>query len=476
MSLSYDVKVWDIVRRTDRGRSYRVRWSVGGRRFERGFSTKLLADAFRSDLMKSARAGEGFERSNGLAQSMARAGNSLTWYEHAKAYAQMKWPSAAAKTRRSTADALTTVTAALIAGRTGGPPTADVRHALYGWAFNPSRSASPMPESVTDVLRWVESVSVPVVELAKPSVIREALDACAKRLDGRPAAATTVRRKRAVLYNALGYAVEREILDFNPIDKVQWRAPATASTVDRRVVANTAQVEAVLTTAQTLGGSGPRLVAFFGCLYYAGMRPSEASSLRRSDCWLPRSGWGRLVLTESAPRAGAAWTDDGQVRENRGLKRRGEGETRPVPIPPELVQLLNQHIREYKIGPSDRLFVGARGGDLSDSVYDRTWKRARALAFPEDLVRSPLARRPYDLRHAAVSLWLNGGVPATEVARRVGHSVAVLLSVYANCIDGQEELVNDRIAAALKQGRSGGSSWGGHHGNESVPDDGAGEA
>ena len=31
---------------------------------------------------------------------------------------------------------------------------------------------------------------------------------------------------------------------------------------------------------------------------------------------------------------------------------------------------------------------------------------------------STVARRPYDLRHAAVSLWLNSGVPATEVARR----------------------------------------------------------
>jgi hypothetical protein len=84
-----------------------------------------------------------------------------------------------------------------------------------------------------------------------------------------------------------------------------------------------------------------------------------------SDCWLPRSGWGRLVLSESTPRAGALWTDDGQVRENRGLKRRGEGESRPVPIPLELVQLLNQHIAKYRIGPKDRLFIGARGGDLS---------------------------------------------------------------------------------------------------------------
>ena len=62
---------------------------------------------------------------------------------------------------------------------------------------------------------------------------------------------------------------------------------------------------------------------------------------------------------------------------------------------------------------------------------------------------SPLARRPYDLQHAAVSLWLNSGVPATEVARRAGHSVAVLLKIYAHCIDGQADAANKRIADAL---------------------------
>jgi hypothetical protein len=48
-----------------------------------------------------------------------------------------------------------------------------------------------------------------------------------------------------------------------------------------------------------------------------------------------------------------------------------------------------------------------------------------------------------------VSLWLNSGVPATEVARRAGHSVDVLLTVYAKCIDGQEEMANRRIEEAL---------------------------
>jgi hypothetical protein len=48
-----------------------------------------------------------------------------------------------------------------------------------------------------------------------------------------------------------------------------------------------------------------------------------------------------------------------------------------------------------------------------------------------------------------VSLWLNSGVPATEVAHRAGHGVAVLLEIYAHCIDEQADAANQRIAEAL---------------------------
>jgi hypothetical protein len=44
---------------------------------------------------------------------------------------------------------------------------------------------------------------------------------------------------------------------------------------------------------------------------------------------------------------------------------------------------------------------------------------------------------------------LNAGVPANTIARRAGHSVDVLLRVYANCIDGDEEIANQRITVAL---------------------------
>ena len=71
-----------------------------------------------------------------------------------------------------------------------------------------------------------------------------------------------------------------------------------------------------------------------------------------------------------------------------------------------------------------------------------------------DLYSSPLARRPYDLRHAAVSLWLNAGVPATQVAEWAGHSVNVLLRVYAKCIYGQDEAAKQRVQAALESAGS----------------------
>jgi hypothetical protein len=60
-----------------------------------------------------------------------------------------------------------------------------------------------------------------------------------------------------------------------------------------------------------------------------------------------------------------------------------------------------------------------------------------------------MAARPYDLRHAGVSQWLNSGVPALEVAARAGHSVDVLLKIYAKCIDGQEAEMNERILQGL---------------------------
>jgi hypothetical protein len=48
-----------------------------------------------------------------------------------------------------------------------------------------------------------------------------------------------------------------------------------------------------------------------------------------------------------------------------------------------------------------------------------------------------------------VSTWLNGGVPATTVAEWAGHSVEILLRIYAKCLDGGDALIRQRVQTAL---------------------------
>ena len=87
---------------------------------------------------------------------------------------------------------------------------------------------------------------------------------------------------------------------------------------------------------------------------------------------------------------------------------------------------------------------------MEESTYYRVWRKARQAALTAEEYASPLARRPYDLRHAAVSTWLNAGVPPTQVAEWAGHSVALLLQIYAKCLVGQDAVARSWIEAMLR--------------------------
>ena len=103
----------------------------------------------------------------------------------------------------------------------------------------------------------------------------------------------------------------------------------------------------------------------------------------------------------------------------RPLKQRARGEVLLVPCPPPLTALLHAYIQEFGVQPDGRLFVGERNdGELPTMTIGRVWRRARQAAFTAEVAVSPLAKTPYDLRHAAVSPWLNGRVPPTTVAER----------------------------------------------------------
>jgi integrase len=139
-------------------------------------------------------------------------------------------------------------------------------------------------------------------------------------------------------------------------------------------------------------------------------------------------------------------------RERRQLKHRAEGDSRIVPMHPELTKILRGHFTQFGTAPDGRIFSGVRGGELPTITYRRAWIKARQTALTASEQASPLARRPYDLRHACLSTWLNGGVYPTQVAEWAGHSVDVLLRIYAKCVVGQDELAKLRISEALRQG------------------------
>jgi hypothetical protein len=131
------------------------------------------------------------------------------------------------------------------------------------------------------------------------------------------------------------------------------------------------------------------------------------------------------------------------------LKKRSRKTVRPVPIPPELVAMLRWHIEAYGVAPDGRLFRTLRGGLLQESGYGEAWAKARTAVLAPEEVASPLAKRPYDLRLAALSAWLGAEADPQAVAKRAGHSVAVLSRVYAKCINDSDDAIDAKIAARV---------------------------
>jgi integrase len=451
--LSYDVRIWKTrVVNGARGRSYQVRWNVAGKVQYATFATKALADSHESKLRTAAREGEAFDTATGLPLAKAEEDqdHEVSWYEFACAYVDMKWEEASPNSRRAIAEALATATPALLATNRGAPKPAQLRKALYGWAFNSRLREAGPPAQLAAAIKWIEHNTIPLADLSDSDTLRRVLNQFARKLDGGPAAATVVARKRAVLFNLLGYAVDKKHFPMNPLLSVKWTSPKIAEAIDRRRVVNPHQAGALLETVAGQGPMGRHLEAFFGCLYYAGLRPSEAVMLTLDEIQLPDGDdeWGWLYLGDSAPSSGGAWNETGNRRERRQLKHRAAKEVRPVPLSPALARLLRKHLAEYGTAPDGRLFHGEAGGLLSDTIYGRSWENARQTALSPAEAASPLGERPYDLRHARLSTWLNAGVAPAQVAEWAGNSVPVLLRVYAKCLADSEQTALRRIDEA----------------------------
>jgi integrase len=146
-----------------------------------------------------------------------------------------------------------------------------------------------------------------------------------------------------------------------------------------------------------------------------------------------------MVLNDSNPYAGSAWADSGADHDHRQLKHREVGDERSRPCPPELTAIFHHHISKFGTASDGRLFRGQGRGVLSAKYYQAMWQQVREDVLGIEVAKlSSLAQRPYDLRHAADSSWLASRVEPARIAGWAGHSLEVLLRIYAKVIDGQD--------------------------------------
>ena len=376
---------------------------------------------------------------------------------------RLAWPAAAAKTRVSIIESLARVVPSSSA-TWQAPPTRTCSRRALRKKLNQGRHAGPLDQDETKAIAWIQRASRPVSAFEDPSVVCDVLDALAVRLDGKPASPEYFSRRRRVLHKCLGYAVRKKRLGTNPLSKDNlpegWTAPAKPDdTLDPRAVGSPELVAAMLTACRTIRRrQGPRFVAFYGCMFYALMRPSEVAALTKAGCHLPEQGWGHLTFADSSPAAG------------QGLHRRRRRPRAPRPEGPHQGQAQPQSPQASPQGPDPpaarrpccattsrpsapardgRLFRSERGNPIQPSTWWQVWQKVRAASLTPEQLASPLMKRPYDLRHSGITWRLDSGVPDAQVAAWAGHSVEMLRRVYAGRVDGLEGVWITRMDQTL---------------------------
>ncbi|MCS7484394.1 tyrosine recombinase XerC [Umezawaea endophytica] len=459
MNPTFKVSIWEIKTLkpgTDgkkRPKPYGVRWLTAGKEHSEWYRTKALANNRRSNLIQATQNGEAFDIKSGLPESEFKLQSARSLLQLAQEFIGDEWQESAPNTRKRYVDTLAIPVAAFVNTTKDVPDERALRRVLTTCLLPLNQRDRVLTPEESTIVEWIKSASRPVRELASKVETANLLRAVAKNLGGKSAAAWTTRTRRGVLHHLLSYAVDAEELVANPVTGLRASVQRGNSEVDPRAVLNTRQAPQLLsavTYAGTKRGQYDYLYAFFAVMYYGALRPCEVNRIREVDCELPETGWGELLLSKSASRSNARYIDSGELWEERNLKRRAEGAVRPVPIPPVLVRILRWHLKTFGTTADGRLFRGTiSGGPVSATVYTDAWRKARKIGLSPLQEASPLAGDPYDLRHAAVSTWLAAGVSPAEVAERAGHTVDVLLKVYARVLDGQRETSNKRIDELL---------------------------
>lgn len=228
--------------------------------------------------------------------------------------------------------------------------------------------------------------------------------------------AASIQKALVVLQGMMKKAVLWGRVTSNPV------AAVTKPRQTRRIVTSAlspTQIEAIRAHLDL------RDATLVSVLAYAGLRPGEALALRWGDI---RE---RTVLIARAASLGEIKdTKTGRIRSVRIL----------APLSDDLAAW-----RAASGNPSpDALVFPDSTGTVVDAEGYRNWRRRR---FRTAILAAglPATTRPYDLRHAFVSLLLAEGRSVIDVARQAGHAPTMTLDTYGHVIDELDD--TQRISA-----------------------------
>jgi len=231
----------------------------------------------------------------------------------------------------------------------------------------------------------------------------------------------------ALFHTILATAVEDELIATNPArirgaTKVQRAKQIRPATLDELVV-----------IAEHMPD---RLRLLVPLSAWCALRFGEVTELRRKDIDLTA---GVLHVLRAVVRV---------VGRNVVDKPKSAAGVRDVAVPPHLIPMVRQHLRDHaQLGPDGLLFYGVRGGHLSHSSLLGWFQQAVEAAGRPDLT-------PHALRHTGAVLAAQSGATLAELMGRLGHTTPAMAMRYQHASADRDRVVADRLSALAEGGRT----------------------
>lgn len=423
---SDDVRIVNIQTRKDgRKKPYIARWFVNGVEFNKGFVHKTVADRHVTDMEVAVRKGERFSSSSGLPVSW-NAEKTPSIADWCFRYLEQDRRAYSAKSRSNLGDDLAPLILRSVPSRTPQLPEEQVR-SILDWLGGARDLSAP-------ARAWLDRWSPSIGDLGRVELSR-ILDLVKLRVDGvTPLATSSLRNRIGHIKQVMNSAVDQgviEPLDWPPAPRGAKKKSQWKTTHRARLVVTPNELKRVIEHSANKHPRSFRYRAMSSVMAFAGLRPGEVLGLRVGDLDLPEEGWGTIWVDEARVDLPARWSVEGDALFD---KPKTENSIRDVPIPPVLVMELQSWLRRSEI----------EVGRVFGRIGEGNWSENLAAACKKAGVRH-MSR--YDLRRAYSSHCIVAGVDHAEVARRMGHTVAILEKHYTLPVSGGRENGNHVLDA-----------------------------